>query len=307
MLAEHAISTSGGLERKRQDLAALVERLTGKDGDHSTSVPGLSLFRSSHPTGPVCGLYTSALTLVAQGGKQLMLAGERYRYDQANYLVTSIDLPVLSNVLEASPESPCLCVVLRLDAVRIAEMMAGELPPPNAAPGRGMSVSPLTDDLLDAMLRMVRLLDAPADIPVLAPLIEREVMYRLLIGEQGMRLRQIAMNGSQTQQISRAVEWLKQHFHLPLRIQELAQTVNMSVSSLHHHFKAITAMSPLQYQKLLRLQEARRLLLTEQCDAAHAAHRVGYESPSQFSREYSRFYGAPPLRDVAQLREMASA
>jgi AraC-like DNA-binding protein len=294
------------LERKRQDLAARIDRLAVVDGDHETAIPGLNLFRTSQPVSPKCGIYSSTLTLVAQGSKQVILAGERYDYDQANYLVTSIDLPVIYSVADASPELPCLCVVWRLDPARIAELMTADLPPPKASAGRGMSISPLSPELLDAMLRLVRLLDTPADIPVLAPLIERELLYRLIVSEQGTRLRQIAMSGSQTQQISRAVDWLRQHYTTPLRINELARTVNMSVSSLHHHFKAITAMSPLQYQKLLRLQEARRLLLTEQCDAASAAHRVGYESPSQFSREYSRFYGAPPLRDVAQLRELAA-
>ena len=295
------------LERKRQDLASRIDRLAVTDGDHETVIPGLSLYRSSQPIPSKCGLYTSTLTLVAQGSKQVILAGERYDYDQANYLVTTIDLPVIYSVTEASPETPCLCVVWQLDPARIAELLTADLPPNRVSAGRGMSISPLSHDMLDAVLRLVRLLDTPADIPMLAPLIERELLYRLIISDQGARLRQIAMTGSQTQQIARAIDWLRQHYSAPLRIQELARTVNMSVSSLHHHFKAITAMSPLQYQKLLRLQEARRLLLTEQCDAASAAHRVGYESPSQFSREYSRFYGAPPLRDVAQLRELALA
>ena len=300
-------SASQELERKRQDLAARIDRLAVTDGDHETAIPGLNLYRSSQPIPSRCGLYTSTLTLVAQGSKQVILAGERYDYDQANYLVTTIDLPVIYSVTEASPETPCLCVVWQLDAARIAQLLTADLPPNRVSAGRGMSISPLSHDMLDAVLRLVRLLDTPADIPMLAPLIERELLYRLIISDQGARLRQIAMTGSQTQQIARAIDWLRQHYSAPLRIQELARTVNMSVSSLHHHFKAITAMSPLQYQKLLRLQEARRLLLSEQCDAASAAHRVGYESPSQFSREYSRFYGAPPLRDVAQLRELALA
>jgi AraC-like DNA-binding protein len=300
-------SAAQELERKRQDLAALIDRLAVDDGDHETAIAGLNLYRSSQPINSKCGVYTSTLTLVAQGGKRVLLAGERYDYDQANYLVTTIDLPVIYSVTEASPERPCLCVVWQLDPSRIAQLLTADLPPVKVSAGRGMSISPLSHDMLDAVLRLVRLLETPADIPMLAPLIERELLYRLIISDQGARLRQIAMTGSQTQQIARAIDWLKQHFNAPLRIQELARTVNMSVSSLHHHFKAITAMSPLQYQKLLRLQEARRLLLTEQCDAASAAHRVGYESPSQFSREYSRFYGAPPLRDVAQIRELASA
>jgi len=300
-------SASQELERKRQDLASRIDRLAVTDGDHETAIPGLNLYRSSQPIPSRCGLYTSTLTLVAQGSKQVILAGERYDYDQANYLVTTIDLPVIYSVTEASPETPCLCVVWQLDPARIAQLLTADLPPNRVSAGRGMSISPLSHDMLDAVLRLVRLLDTPADIPMLAPLIERELLYRLIISDQGARLRQIAMTGSQTQQIARAIDWLRQHYSAPLRIQELARTVNMSVSSLHHHFKAITAMSPLQYQKLLRLQEARRLLLSEQCDAASAAHRVGYESPSQFSREYSRFYGAPPLRDVAQLRELALA
>jgi AraC-like DNA-binding protein len=300
-------SATQELERKRQDLAALIDRLAVDDGDHETAIAGLNLYRSSQPINSKCGLYTSTLTLVAQGSKRVLLAGERYDYDQANYLVTTIDLPVIYSVTEASPERPCLCVVWQLDPSRIAQLLTSDLPPVKVSAGRGMSISPLSHDMLDAVLRLVRLLETPADIPMLAPLIERELLYRLIISDQGARLRQIAMTGSQTQQIARAIDWLRQHFSAPLRIQELARTVNMSVSSLHHHFKAITAMSPLQYQKLLRLQEARRLLLTEQCDAASAAHRVGYESPSQFSREYSRFYGAPPLRDVAQIRELASA
>ncbi|BDU18741.1 AraC family transcriptional regulator [Dyella sp. GSA-30] len=300
-------SAAQELERKRQDLAVLIDRLAVDDGDHETAIAGLNLYRSSQPINSKCGLYTSTLTLVAQGSKRVLLGGERYDYDQANYLVTTIDLPVIYSVTEASPERPCLCVVWQLDPSRIAELLTADLPPVKVSAGRGMSISPLSHDMLDAVLRLVRLLETPADIPMLAPLIERELLYRLIISDQGACLRQIAMTGSQTQQIARAIDWLRQHFSAPLRIQELARTVNMSVSSLHHHFKAITAMSPLQYQKLLRLQEARRLLLTEQCDAASAAHRVGYESPSQFSREYSRFYGAPPLRDVAQIRELASA
>lgn len=305
LLLENSVTEA--LERKRQDLAALIDRLAVEDGDHETAIAGLSLYRASQPINSKCGLYTSTLTLVAQGGKRVLLAGERYDYDQANYLVTTIDLPVIYSVTEASPERPCLCVVWQLDPARIAQWLTADLPPVRATAGRGMSISPLSHDMLDAVLRLVRLLETPTDIPMLAPLIERELLYRLIISDQGARLRQIAMTGSQTQQIARAIDWLRQHFSAPLRIQELARTVNMSVSSLHHHFKAITAMSPLQYQKLLRLQEARRLLLTEHCDAASAAHRVGYESPSQFSREYSRFYGAPPLRDVAQIRELASA
>jgi AraC-like DNA-binding protein len=291
------------MQRDRQELARRIDRSTPADGIHDTALPALRFFRASDPGAQVCAMYEPGLALVAQGAKQVFLAGESYRYDQANYLVTSIDLPVSSQVIGATPEQPYLCAMLRFDTRRIGELLAEtDMPEPTTSAGRGLSVSPLSSELLDTVLRLVRLLDTPQDLPILAPLVERELLYRLLLGEQGPRLRHIATNGSRGHQISRAIGWLKNHYHQPLRIEELAGTVSMSASSLHHHFRAITAMSPLQYQKQLRLQEARRLLLTERCDVASAAHRVGYESPSQFSREYSRQFGAPPLRDAERLR-----
>jgi AraC-like DNA-binding protein len=293
------------LEPARRELVSILARFAGSDGAHKTAIPALSIYRNSAPNQPSCALYEPVFTVVAQGAKQVVLAGEPYVYDQAHYLVTSVNLPVVSQVIQASAQEPCLCFMFALDARRIADLMAEMEPPKSQAATveRGLSVSPLSAPLLDAMLRLARLLAVPQDIPVLAPLIEREVLYRLLTAEQGPRLRHIAMTGSQTHQIARAVDWIRKNYTKPLRVEVLAQTVNMSVSSLHHHFKALTAMSPVQYQKLLRLSEARRLMLTEMRDAASAAHLVGYESPSQFSREYSRFYGAPPLRDVAQLRQ----
>ncbi len=297
---------SARLQRDREELAAIIDRSTGIDGHHATALPALTFFRAGMPGAQVCAIYQAGLALVAQGAKQVLLGDEPYRYDQANYLVTSIDLPVASQVIDASADRPYLCAMLRFDTRRIGELLAdADLPEPSGTAGLGISVSPVSDDLMDAVLRLVRLLDTPKDLSVLAPLIERELLYRLLTGEQGARLRHVATVGSRSHQISHAIDWLKNHYHQPLRIDELAGTVNMSSSSLHHHFRAITAMSPLQYQKQLRLQEARRLLLTERCDVASAAHRVGYESPSQFSREYSRLYGAPPLRDVEQLRGAA--
>jgi AraC-like DNA-binding protein len=292
------------LERDRQELAALIDRSTLTDGLHATALPTLTFFRASTAgVQQVCTMYEPGLALVAQGAKQLLVGDEIYRYDQANYLVSSIDLPVSSRVIRAAAQTPYLCAMLRFDTRRIGELLAdADLPAPAIAAGRGISVSPLSAELLNAVLRLVRLLDSPADLPVLAPLIERELLYRLLVGEQGARLRHVATAGSRSHQVSRAIDWLKSHYPQPLRIDELAAAVNMSASSLHHHFRAITAMSPLQYQKQLRLQEARRLLLTERGDVASVAHRVGYESPSQFSREYSRQHGAPPLRDVEQLR-----
>jgi AraC-like DNA-binding protein len=293
--------------RPLQELASIIDRFTESDGLVRTAIPALSLYRWTFPSDLVCGLYEPALTVVAQGAKCAVLAGETYEYDPAHYLVTSIDLPVVSQVTRATPERPFLCLSIGLDARRIGTLMAKtDLPEPPAMPvQRAMSVSRLAAPLLDAVLRLVRLLEAPADIPILAPLIEREILYRLLTGEQGMRLRHIAMAGSQAHQVARVTDWLKANYAQPVRIEALAKMANMSVSSLHHHFKAITAMSPLRYQKQLRLQEARRLMLAEKLDAASAGHQVGYESPSQFSREYSRLYGVPPRQDVAQLRYRA--
>jgi len=285
-------------------LAELIERFANGNGTTETALGNLLIFRQTAPTEPLYCVFSASLTLVVQGAKQATLNDETYLYGPGNYLLNSVDLPVLCNVTQASPEQPYLSFTLRLDLAQMAALLSSEdLPPPNTnGHERGMGVSPLSDGLQDAVLRLLRLLDSPQDIPILYPLIEREILYRLLTGPQGHRLRQIAISDSQPHQISRAIDWLRQNYASPLRIDDLARQVNMSSSSLHHHFKAITAMSPLQYQKQLRLQEARRLMLVEQLDAASAAHHVGYESPSQFSREYSRQYGAPPRQDVARLR-----
>jgi AraC-like DNA-binding protein len=301
----------------QSELSAIIERYSGRngapagparDGAHPTPIPGLVLYRGSACAGTNCGVYKPALGLIAQGAKQVTLGDETLVYDQANYLVTSLDLPVLAQVKRASPEEPYLAFMLDLDPRRISAMMSEmKLSRPPSNSGRAMAVGTLTTEILDPVLRLARLLDSPHDIPILAPMIERELLYRLLTGELGPRLRNLAVAESQTHQIARAIDWLKTNYTRPLRIDELARTVHMSPSSLHHHFKAVTAMSPLQYQKHLRLQEARRLMFAEMQDAASAGHRVGYESPSQFSREYSRLYGAPPLRDIAQLRKTALA
>jgi AraC-like DNA-binding protein len=235
----------------------------------------------------------------------MIVAGEAYDYDSKRFLVASVDLPALSQVTEASPERPYLCMVLRLDLQRIADLMTEmRLSTFNAMPsGRGFAIGAPSEPLFGAAARRVRLLDTPADIPILAPLVEQELLYRLLTGEQGATLRHIASGDSQTNRVAKAIGWLKNHYFEPLRVEELAQRVNMSVSSLHHHFKEVTALSPLQYQKQLRLHEARRLLVRQSGDVSTIALMVGYESSSQFSREYSRLFGAPPLRDMAQLQQ----
>ena len=300
-LSSHA--TDSRLEQGREELTAIVERLTPGQGVHDTRWPALSLFRADSPSVPTCAMYGPGLGLALQGAKQILLGQQVFVHEPASYLVTSVDVPVSSQVLHASAQRPCLCLTFQLDLQRIRALLP-EVKALRAAPAssRGLAFSALDGGLLDPLLRLARLLDAPDDLAVLGPLIEHELLYRLLAGEQGAHLAQIATSGSQGHQVSRAIEWLRRHFDEPLRIDDLAGRVNMSASSLHHHFRAITAMSPLQYQKQLRLHEARRLLLADQCDVATAAHRVGYESPSQFSREYSRHFGAPPLRDVARLR-----
>lgn len=286
----------------RDELASHIERFASADGACGRFHPRLAFFRAEAPEPRLSMVYDPALVLVAQGAKQVILGDEVHRYDESNYLLSAFDLPAHCQVVEASPGRPYLCVKLCLDMDRLRELLAtapAALPGPS---GRGLAVSPLDPGLLDAVLRLVRLLDAPADLAVLGPLVEREILYRLLTGPQGQRLRERAVAGSRSQQVARAIDWLRRHYHQPLRIGDLAAEVAMSTSSLHHHFRAVTAMSPLQYQKQLRLQEARRLLMSEAGDVASVAHRVGYESPSQFSREYSRQFGAPPSRDVEQLR-----
>jgi AraC-like DNA-binding protein len=286
------------------ELATLIERQTGDDGAHETAIAELTLTRYSAPSEPIVVLYEPSLCLVAQGGKQVLLAGEVYRYDPAHFLLVSVDLPVATQVIEASPRAPYLALRVALDPAIVGELMAdgASLDTRGAALSRAMAVSPVEPPLLDAVVRLVGLLDSPHDIAALAPLVLRELTYRVLTGDQGPRLRQIASAGAPAQRIARAIRWLKDHFAEPLRIEALAREVRLSPSALHRYFKAVTAMSPLQYQKRLRLQEARRLMLGDGLDASQAGFRVGYDSPSQFSREYRRLFGAPPRRDVEMLR-----
>jgi len=288
-------------------LGERIARLTDKSDNIETAIPGLTLWRRDKPTEPICGMYEPSICLTAQGAKRVVLGDDVYMYDAQNYLITSVDLPSVWQVIEASREKPCLGLVMKLNQREISQLMAdSHLPVPRTQQlSRGMATGTVTPSLVNAFLRLVELLDSEEDIPILAPVIQREILYRLLVGDQGARLRQIAVAGSQSQQIARAIEWLKRNFSEPLRIDDLANKARMSTSTFHHHFRSMTALSPLQYQKQLRLQEARRLMLAERLDAATAAFRVGYESPSQFSREYNRLFGAPPLRDINSLRQLA--
>lgn len=292
------------ISERQAALAAIIEQYCSADGVHPTPIPGLTFFRSSTPSLPACNIVKSVFAMLAQGIKRVILADEAYEYDHRHYMITSVDLPLLGQIIEASPARPYLGLAIDLDARKIGNMMS-KLPstrPSSPKLSRGLAIGQLTPAIFDAVLRLARLLETPDDIPVLAALIEQELFYHLLTGDQGARLREVALKGSQSHQISRAIQWINDRFKQPMAIDELADAVSMSKSSLHHHFKALTSMSPLQYQKTLRLQEARRLMLVEQLDAASASHRVGYESPSQFSREYRRVFGAPPLKDIAQMR-----
>lgn len=289
-----------------EELAELISRLCASDGIHQTAIPRLLLIRSGQPTQPLHALHEPALCIVVQGRKQVMLGDRLYNYDRSKYLVVSVDLPVIGQVVEATDEEPYLCLRLDLDPVMLGAVMleAGLADADAGGAGPGLTLSPVAPELLDAALRLVRLLETPRDIAILAPLAEREILYRLMTGEQAARLRQIATGESRLQQVNRAIGWIKRNYDKAFSVETLAQEARMSPSALHQHFKAVTAMSPLQYQKQLRLQEARRLILGAALDAASAGFRVGYESPSQFSREYRRLFGAPPLRDAARLRSV---
>jgi AraC-like DNA-binding protein len=296
-----------GTRTRRDELAWRVARAVGEDGD--VEAPGgLRLLRRSSPTPKDHGVSSPALCVIAQGEKEVLLGDEVYRYDADRYLITAAALPTASRVIGASAERPYLGVVLGLDPALVGSVMveAGHPAPGERTAVRAFDVSPLDSGLLDAVVRLVGLLDASAEeARFLRPLVTREIVFRLLEGEQGGRLRQISVLGGHAHRIAGALERLREDFDRPLRIEDVAREAGMSVSGFHHHFKAVTAMSPLQFQKRVRLQEARRLMLGEGLDAAGAGHRVGYGDASQFSREYKRLFGVPPARDVERLREDA--
>jgi AraC-like DNA-binding protein len=290
----------------REELAERIASALLQDGTVEP-LKGLHFFRSSNPTEPLHGFSRPAFCVIAQGSKEVLLGDSLYRYDPAHYLLSTVELPVAGQIVEASAERPYLSFLLELDPALVSSVMveAGHLASRSRGDVRAIDVSPLDANLLDAVVRLVRILDSPAEARILRPLITREIVYRLLMGEQGNRLRHLALLGGPSDRIAEAVDRLRREFDQPLRIESLAREMGMSVSGFHHHFKAVTAMSPLQFQKQLRLQEARRILLAENLDAASAGYRVGYDDASQFSREYKRLFGQPPLRDVERLREGA--
>jgi AraC-like DNA-binding protein len=292
-----------------ETLRESIARWTNTGNQFPSAVPALWLFREDQPTEPMSAVYEPSICMVVQGAKRVLLGNESYVYNDHQYLITSVDLPTFFQVIEASKERPLLGLKLTFDIQEVSQLLVDSNFPHHRAQqsGHGMATSEISMPLLSAFQRLIDLLDDEHDIPILAPIIQKEIMYLLLVGEQGARLRQIASAGSQSQHIAGAIEWLKNNFTQQFRIDDLASKARMSTSSFHNHFRSLTALSPLQYQKHLRLHEARRLMLSESMDAANAAFHVGYESPSQFSREYNRQFGAPPLRDITKLRQMSAA
>jgi AraC-like DNA-binding protein len=285
----------------RKELANKIAFFIGSGERLSTDVPGLLLSRRTAPTAPT---YEPSLAVVAQGRKQPDLGGTTFIFDESRYLLTSLDLPVICNVIEASEEVPYLCFVLKLEMPVVRELLTREeiqtpaLPPQSPA----MATGETTAELLEACCRLVDLLETPQDIPFLSRLIQHEIIYRILRGPEGARLRAIATLGDQSHRTAKAIAWVRTNYAQPLRVEDLAKIAGMGVSTLHHHFRALTAMSPLQYQKQLRLHAARERMLMDGLDAASVAFEVGYESASQFNREYRRFFGQPPMRDIRTLR-----
>ena len=290
-------------------MASVMAQRISYTSDWETPIPDLLFFRRDEPTEPDFCLIEPSVVLVVQGTKQMVVGGEPFPYNTSNFLITSLDLPATSQVVEASLEHPCLGLVLKLDIQMLAELIAQGGLPHLEEKSNGMSIGlgTMTTAIIDPMKRLLDLLDEPSAINVLGPLIKREIHYRLLLSDQATLLRQIASVDSQSHRIAKAIDWLKLNYSSSLRIEDLAAMVQMSTPAFHHHFRQLTAMSPLQYQKWLRLSEAKRLMLNEHLDASSAAFQVGYESPSQFSREYSRLFGAPPKRDIEGLRQKASS
>ncbi|GAB7531338.1 AraC family transcriptional regulator [Pseudomonas sp. 3A(2025)] len=285
-------------------LARLINRHISQPGDYPTAIAELGLYRRDQPSPPVICMVPPSIVLVAQGAKRMWAGGEGFPYDTSSFLMTSLDLPANSEVIQASPEQPCLGLTLKLDVRMLAELIAqGCLPPTRDKPGgKSVGIGEATPAMLAPVIRLLQLLDEPDAIAVLAPMIQREIHFRLLQGDQSGLLRQIASVDGQGHRIAKAIDWLKLNYAAALRVEELAARVQMSSPTFHHHFRQLTAMSPLQYQKWLRLTEARRLMLNEHLDVSSAAFKVGYESPSQFSREYGRLFGVPPKRDIMMLR-----
>ncbi|MGY5612493.1 AraC family transcriptional regulator N-terminal domain-containing protein [Vibrio brasiliensis] len=286
-------------------IARKIALKTGNSEHVVTEIEGLSFYREDAVSGCTVCLVEPSIAVVVQGAKSMSLDKETYKYDRYNFLITSLDLPATMQVLKADKVEPYLGLALKLDLRMVSELMLQMKQPEKQKKdsGFGMILGQTTPSLMDSLYRLVSLLDEPESIPILAPLIEREICWRVLNSEQGARLRQVVSIGSQGHRIARTIEWLKENYNHNCRVEDMAEMAQMSPSTFHQHFRQLTAMSPLQYQKYLRLTEARRLMLGENLDASKVAYSVGYESPSQFSREYSRLFGAPPKKDIERIKQ----
>ena len=288
-------------------LVDIIDRHTPEDGTYPCALPGVTLIRASSPTMPMPVIYTPTLCLVAQGTKEARLGETTYRYNAENYLIASVELPVMGSVVEATEELPYLCLQLDFDMTTLSELAIsypGTLTDAQDPPA-GIMLNKTTPELLDAAVRLASLLDTPHDIDALAPLTLREIFYRLLTGSQGYIIRHMAQAESRFSQIARSIIWIRTHFREACRIEQAASVAGMSRSAFHHHFKAVTTMSPIAFRTHLRMQEARRLMVSDAVDAASAGFHVGYESPSQFSRDYVRIFGISPARHASQLRKLS--
>ena len=302
--SKSASQPSNRASELRAELTHKITFFMGSEENRATAIPGLSLHRRIAPTAPCSMTYEPGVTVIAQGRKRVDLGGTTFMYGDGQYLLTSVDLPIVSQIVEASEETPCLAMSLKLEMPVIRELLSREemqvAESPSDSPA--MATGEATVEFLNACCRLMDLLNSPQDIPILSELIQREIIYRILRGPEGTRLRAIATLGDQSHRTAKAIAWIKVNYAKPLRVEDLAQIAGMGLSTLHHHFRALTAMSPLQYQKQIRLQAARGRMLVDGLDAASAAFEVGYESASQFNREYSRLFGQPPKRDIRTLR-----
>ncbi|HKU24371.1 MAG TPA: AraC family transcriptional regulator [Candidatus Sulfotelmatobacter sp.] len=292
------------VDELRAELARKIAVKTRDAGEQITAIPGLALYRRTNTTACYPATYEPSFNVFVQGRKRVTFGGTTYICDESTFLLTSVDVPTMCQIVAASEQTPLLAMLLKFDMTLVRDILAQEElrerePQPN---GRGIAIGKTTADILQPCSRLLDLLNTPEDIPFMSKLIQREIVYRLLRGPQGDRLRAIATLGDQSQRTAKAIAWLRANYAKPLRVEELAEVARMGVSTLHHHFRSLTAMSPLQYQKQLRLVAARERMLIEGIDATSAAFEVGYESPSQFNREYKRFFGQPPKRDIKTRR-----
>ncbi|HCH4263331.1 TPA: AraC family transcriptional regulator [Vibrio parahaemolyticus] len=290
-------------------LAEQIQKWTGDATQFDTEIPGLKLSRWTTPTQPTSYSHNPSICLIAQGKKRVLLGKDSFTYDTNHFLISSVNLPITANIVEATEEAPYLGLIMELDLQEISQLIVDSELSFNSSKEaqKGIAVGELSGSLQSAFVRLMALLDEPDNIKILAPVIKREIFYRLLLTEQGARLNQIVTTGSHSHQIAKAIDWLKNNFVKPLSVGDLAAYTGMSKSAFYTHFRSMTSMTPLQFQKKLRLSEARRLMLTENLDAMATTFKVGYESPSQFSREYSRLFGAPPSKDIKALIKQASS